>query len=286
MPKSAGGSVKEVLTCCDAKLLKKDTDCDETNNSLSQGSLEKLLFSRLNEGDGFFSIYHAIKNYTVFTFVRNPYARILSGYKEKILKTYEMLGRIESVSKLAPIERRKIKRRKFRLKELGFAKDSPPSFERFIDAVTDVPYREADQHFAPQAYLGAFNLIPYDFIGRVESYDEDMEKLLTLLHKGQFTMEDIKRNSSGPRNYSGALDNQYHHHLTTSSITKINSYYDCDFKAFGYSRDINKIKQKPEPIIPTRTIVSPSFFQLQFLGVQSKSRFALRKVKCAVRDMI
>ena len=285
MPKSAGGSIKEILTRCDMQIGKKDSNSDIPNGLQGQGHLEKILFSRLNEGDGFLSIYHAVNTYKVFTFVRNPFARILSGYNEKILKTYKMLSSIESISDLPVIDRRKLKRRILRLKELGFTIDSPPSFEVFINAVTSVPFRNSDQHFAPQAYLGAYNSIPYDFVGRVEAYDKDIKKLLKILYGKQFYLEKDPSENSIPRNYSGALDTELCHHITPSTIEKINSYYACDFEAFGYSGDINKVKQIPEAVRSTRDVVSPSLYRLQLLGIQSKTQFVIRYIKRAIRNI-
>ena len=96
--------------------------------------------------------------YTRICFVRNPYHRLLSGYLNKIRRT----GR-PSVTM-------------FREK-LNLPLDKDVDFVEFVERVeSQTPY-EADGHWRVQTIQLLWGDISYDFIGRVESFMGELDRM-------------------------------------------------------------------------------------------------------------
>jgi len=95
------------------------------------------------------------KDYFHFTFVRNPFDRLLSCYMSKVYSlahsNVESLQFVEAYGHL-----------------VGFKK---MSFSDFVHFVTQIPNEHCDHHFAPQHRL--LDLETLDFIGRFENFDQD-----------------------------------------------------------------------------------------------------------------
>lgn len=89
-----------------------------------------------------------------FTFVRDPYARVLSAYREKILGGQVQLARHFGRS----------------------AAGNPPDFETFCRFL-DQGGLHLDAHWAPQADLMLLPLERFDLIGKVETMAEDLSIL-------------------------------------------------------------------------------------------------------------
>jgi len=91
----------------------------------------------------------------IFSFVRHPYERIWSCYKNKVSN---------------PVSEKNI----FACHNISF-KDS---FDTFVDKICDIPDTEADRHFRSQSWFlmnGNQRLI--DFVGRLENMNDDWETL-------------------------------------------------------------------------------------------------------------
>jgi len=100
---------------------------------------------------------HARREF-VFTIARNPYVRVLSAYLDKV------------------VAHRHCEWAKFAARhQLG---DAPLSFGEFLRLVSLTPAEEMDPHWRPQSCTLAPRIIPYDFIGSLEHFDEDMRYVL------------------------------------------------------------------------------------------------------------
>ena len=159
----------------------------------------------------------SVEEYLQFTFVRNPYERLVSAYLDKIMNEtpqkknlLELLGRNPE-----PLDQ------KF-------------TWEEFVDAVCTHAPNEQDQHWMPQIYTTNAKWITHQFIGKMETFDSDFRKLAQLL------------NIDIDRHY------KYHApHKTTASTSwkdfykdenlrkKVHSYFEADFDTFGYSKSID-----------------------------------------------
>jgi hypothetical protein len=148
----------------------------------------------------------AFENYYKFTFVRNPFSRVLSAY----------LGKIALNLKI----NRKLSR---------YSDNHIPSFAEFVRYLEeDGLYDNA--HWAPQASLLMIPIRQFDFIGRFESFERDMMHVLTCMGLRD-PRQVMVRHSNHPTDASNKLDNYYDSHIR-SVIYKI---YRDDFDAFHYA---------------------------------------------------
>lgn len=97
-----------------------------------------------------------LRDGVVFSFVRNPFDRVLSAYANKIVRPQ--------------------KRGRFR-ERAGFAANDCPSFERFVDALATQDPAQFDPHWRPQTINLLFDDLTYHRIGRVETFDADWAQL-------------------------------------------------------------------------------------------------------------
>jgi len=134
-------------------------------------------------------------DYFKAVFVRNPWDRVVSAYFNKV------------VDRKGPY-----------LKEcIGM------SFDEFIDWLDQQDLAHADIHVQPQVN-SLPNGIELDFIGRMESYSEDIETLLG--HFGIDPGQIPHRNSSRHTHYS--------HYYTEQTKEIVRRLYAEDIAAFGY----------------------------------------------------
>lgn len=105
----------------------------------------------------------------IFSFVRHPYERIWSCYKNKVSN---------------PVSDKNI----FACHGINFS----DSFDTFVDKICEIPDSEADRHFRSQSWFlmnGNQRLI--DFVGRLENMNEDWETL-----RQRFDLPDIPHHNS------------------------------------------------------------------------------------------
>lgn len=149
----------------------------------------------------------------VFSFVRNPYTRLLSAYLDKI-------------ARLSP-------GRRDRLAGLGLDPELPPnalSFPSFVQRVAEQRDYDMDPHWRPQTRQLMLERISYDFIGRVETFDEDLERLDKLL-SGRVSACYTPRARHATN--AQALLRQHYDRQTKRLVRQ---RYASDFEALGYDR--------------------------------------------------
>lgn len=154
------------------------------------------------------------KNYFKFCFVRNPWDRLISCYWNKI-KTDPNLNSIGITSGIAT----------------GFVRfgvfKAGMSFEEFVRAIVNIKDVDADPHFKSQYTFiteeNGENLV--DFIGKLESADEDFFYVLEKLGRTDISIPHFKKSS----------DKKYYEEYYTPKIRDmVAKRYLKDIQMFGY----------------------------------------------------
>jgi hypothetical protein len=163
--------------------------------------------------DGIFSSDFDIVNTRIFTFsfVRNPYARVLSAYLDKIRRPSDQY-RIEFC------------------RAHGLNADSEITFYDFLSRIRPVPPHELDGHWRPQADNLLLGGLDIDFIGNVEFFLSDFD---VLSHQTRLTTN-CYINTRG-RNHCTKAELLIDEYYTEKEVLLVNEIYEEDFRAFYYN---------------------------------------------------
>lgn len=151
-----------------------------------------------------------IKQYQLIAFVRNPYARVLSAFRDKVGRGAN--PHYESFP--------------------GFGLDNPQGFLTFVRFLEDGGLFE-NRHWWPQSDLLIAPLDRFDFVGRLENLTRDMGKILS---KSEIDPR-IARNLNVPHVNSthstkaSELQSQFYIDGLQSIVYKL---YEKDFELFRY----------------------------------------------------
>ena len=157
-----------------------------------------------------------LKTYFKFVFVREPLQRLLSAYKDRLIKhshEYKLVQE-EIVRALRPQD--------FNTQGNNFV-----SFPEFIQYYSDNKTR--DQHWRQYEKLCHPCVINYDFIGHLETMEEDAALLLKMVRIDDRVTFPPIQNSTG---LSEVV--QYYSQVPSQYITLIGEQYRSDFEMFGY----------------------------------------------------
>jgi len=204
IPKCASSTVIRTLASYDPFIPFSEKD--------SRGSLAKKSFSGLRSARAL-KLKSFVKKYYLFTFVRNPYTRLLSSYKSKIAGSDS--PRYEPARQFI----------------LSTSSDRKLSFEGFIR------YLESgglfsDPHWLPQTSMLPVKPGDIDFIGRVETIDKDLEIIINKIF-GEGTYKGAAVRTVGRTESSSQTGDYYN----TETAARVLILYRQDFDSFGYSHD-------------------------------------------------
>ena len=150
----------------------------------------------------------------IFTFVRNPWDRLLSCYLSKIDPREEDCDYWHN-----GVE--------FNFWKYGDTFDGGMSFEAFVRATAQIPDEEADIHFSSQyRHITAAHgsLIP-DFIGRFESLADDFSRVLARLDLTKMSLPHQMKTEH--QHYSA--------YYTDETRALVRGRYATDIELFGYT---------------------------------------------------
>ena len=164
-----------------------------------------------------------------FTFVRHPFERLISAYKNKG-QNYK------------------------KMKEYGFGKWylKGPTFPSFVDEVVLKEYRRSDcykkyyktcnenkykfnYHWSPLSSRCSYCDITYNVVGRMESFDEDVEYIFQKTVLKQLVPVKEHHNHRNPSKKSGKNETLFYlSQLTEKQKLDVYNLYKMDFELFGY----------------------------------------------------
>ena len=154
-------------------------------------------------------------DFFVFCFVRNPYARLLSAYLDKIVtgrnpKKSILIAMGEDYSDLS--------------REI--------SFQEFVDTICQQSVLQMDVHWRIQYYQTFQDTINYDFIGRMENFQLDCRYVFSKIRDdyANYYRSELRHATSS----AALLGELYNDNLKEKVFNK----YKIDFEYFGYDENV------------------------------------------------
>lgn len=160
-----------------------------------------------------------VDNEFVFTFVRNPYARVLSAYLDKITGTRDP-------AVWGPFAERH---------NLG---TDEISFVEFLRLIATEPAETMDIHWRPQSQIIGAELVPYDFVGAMESFTPDLAHVIHTLFG-----PDAKIEVFAPHRTQASERLQQFYGAEERAI--VEDLYQDDFRVLGYATDLARLERVP-----------------------------------------
>ena len=151
-----------------------------------------------------------------FTFVRNPFTRLLSCY-------------LDRVQALRSVPRKQV------AEVLGRPVEEEISFADFVAAVSRLDPLQMNEHFRPQWALASPDVVDYGFIGRFESLAVDLRHVLERIWPNRGADIDTSVNLS-PKKTSA--DERLGSFYTPELIRTVAAIYADDFGIFDYEPSI------------------------------------------------
>lgn len=163
-----------------------------------------------------FEDYLRSEDYFKFCFVRNPYQRLLSCYLDKIIN---------------PIS---FKEKENILFSMGLETDQNNhniTFNDFVSVIEKQTLLEMDYHWRPQTFLTCQSSINYDFVGKLETFDDDFKEVadnisLDLL---EYYLPEVRHQTNSKK----LLQNYYDDDL----FERVYNIYKVDFLNFSYDKN-------------------------------------------------
>jgi hypothetical protein len=153
-------------------------------------------------------------SYFVFSFVRNPFTRILSAYLDKIVGKPNEQSNIQRKMNIDPA--------------IG-----APTFSEFIDIVYSSSPVEMNPHWAPQTFLLAIDNVRYDYLGRFEFFNDSIQQLVK--------SRELKIPSSitgRGKQHSTSADHKLQQYFDANTTSRVKEIYQRDFEQLGYGWSI------------------------------------------------
>lgn len=211
VPKVACSTVKKSLQTLEGKLL--DVELHENVHDKNASPLQSPL-------DVEVSLEDLLRDSFVFTFVRNPFLRVLSCYLDKVDG-----GQWE---------------RNIRMPKLGLSPKVRISFVEFLQIVKSQSSFDMDIHWMPQALLLGSGRVKIDYVGRFECFSQAFLATLGFIRRQLpedkrqqiegVEVDDVRWHSTGSAN---KIDEFYN----AEAIALVQEIYQQDFQSFGYSNN-------------------------------------------------
>ena len=178
----------------------------------------RTLWKHMNEYSNR-NVTEKIQHYYKFLFVREPFERLLSAYKSKFLAKNELYHRT--------FGREIIK--KFRENATEHAKNSGDDVT-FLEFVKHVAFAEKyEEHWRPYYQLCHACSVDYNFIGHLETIDEDAPFLVK-----EARIDDRVTFKSRRRSRTSSDLLSYYSQIPFRFLQRLEYIYLKDFEMFGY----------------------------------------------------
>jgi Sulfotransferase family len=206
-PKVGCTAIKQILQYSELNY-----DSSKLPDDVHDRRLSPLKSPKNNEAE--FLACLASEEYFTFSFVRNPFTRVLSAYLDKII------GRPGVTT---PIQQK-----------MGIDPNTYiPTFPEFIDLVYATPASDMNPHWAPQTFLLGFEKVRYDYLGRFEFFRPSIDHLVsrTSLQVPAGALSHGKEHATDASVKAGD-------YYTKAIIEQVLEIYCDDFRYLGYGWSI------------------------------------------------
>jgi hypothetical protein len=214
-PKTGCSSLKSALMELEARETGTDLDFYHWKNLHDRSVSPLRQLTDLEDGAPL--TYLAKNGFRFVTFARNPYTRLLSCYRDKILRNRRQKLKILAI--------------------LGYDEshmDRPVSFEQFVKAVVSQTDYAMDPHWRVQSAQVFHGILPYSFTGRFERYEEDYRALFEHLGIPAEEIPALRHLNPTKEERREGLSDFYTGELQELVYRR----YRRDFEAFGYGREL------------------------------------------------
>ena len=160
------------------------------------------------------------QDYHKFTFVRNPFDRLVSCYRDKVI--------FSDPDEIYP-------KPYFEL-DYFFPICANISFAEFVESITEIPDRLADRHFKSQhATLYHKGKLLVDYIGKFENLNEDWK---ALAQKYNFPTQLEHQHTTHTKT---GTHKDYRAYYTKKLVQMVYKRYQADVELFGYQDDYREL---------------------------------------------
>ncbi|XP_072174353.1 carbohydrate sulfotransferase 11-like [Diadema setosum] len=184
-----------------------------------------------------------LRNFTKFLFVRHPFSRILSAFRNKLAPNisipFTLNRRHQDVDWISTYGLYIIN--KYRGAEAGnrieanWRTEYDLKFSEFVQYLTDDDDDIANPHWMPIDTMCRPCDIEYDIVGKFETFDADAEYILQMAHvdpKVKYPQEAAKRTTNSS---SADVLQSYYGDISPTQIFKLHEIFRRDFELFDYS---------------------------------------------------
>lgn len=168
------------------------------------------------------------QRYRCYAFVRNPYARLLSAWKNKFGTAHRDSEHKRTTRMLLPKLRRFAARRDLP----GARPDAPLTFETFLAWVESQPEGRRDHHWDTQRAILHLDLLKYHRLFRMET--EFVDGLIEVLARAGLPRDFVARRAVRKKNATKPLAAPVYNEQLAERVYNL---YRCDFDLLGYDRD-------------------------------------------------
>jgi hypothetical protein len=166
-------------------------------------------------------------NYSKFIFVRHPYERLVSAYKDKLAG--------DNTSFQKAIGREIVEKYRKKPTQLSLNNGHDVTFPEFVSYVVDEwkqNERQLDVHWRPASDLCLPCSMEYDFIGKFETLNQDVDFLLQRLNESY--LSNLFKLSKTPTKTTLALWKKLIKEISHQQLSDLNDIFAEDFLLFGY----------------------------------------------------
>ena len=211
----------------------------KTNLQLSSTMNELFSSKNVDTSHQKMSEYLTMQKYFTFVFVRHPLDRLVSAYTDKILKPK---------SHVWDYLKTDLRQRNGQVNFQNFLRMVLKSLDKCNSQTTTCFNSKINHHWQPYYQLCEFCDVKYDYIGRLETFNHDVQEVLIQANLTEYiqlrnikqvhqstTMSTSQFEVDEDGIQAKKLTKEYFKNVEESIVKKIIQYFELDFLLFQYS---------------------------------------------------